>query len=92
MTNKRQTIAIWIFGAAITLVLLLGGYYIPALGVIGALVVFGLRTNSKGANGEQSKPTSQKTPVEPGSSERSNTVLRDMTPHVFATLIVCLFR
>ena len=89
MTNKRQTKAIWIFGAAIALVLLLGGYYyIPALAVIGGLVVFGLRTKNKSANVEHSKPTPQKSPIESSPTESSNTVPRDTTPHMFAALIV----
>lgn len=88
MTNKRQAIGIWIFGAAIALVLLLAGYYIPGLAVVGGLVVFGLRTKNMSANVEHSKPTPQETPVESSPTESSNTGLRDITPHVFAALIV----
>jgi hypothetical protein len=43
LMNKRQTIAIRIFGVAIVLVLVLGGHYNPALAVIGVLIVLGLR-------------------------------------------------
>jgi hypothetical protein len=44
MMNRRPTIALWIFGAAIALVLILSGHYISALAVIGVPVVLGLRT------------------------------------------------
>jgi hypothetical protein len=88
MINKRQTIAIWIFGAAIALVLFLARYYIPALAVIGGLVFFGLRTKNKSLNVEHSNHTPQETPIELSPTESSNTGPRDMTPHMFAALIV----
>jgi hypothetical protein len=89
MTNKRQTITIWIFGGAIALVLLLGGYYIPALAVIGGLVVFfALRSKGKSTDLERSVPTPDKAPIESASLEGSNTTLTGMTPHMLAVLMV----
>jgi len=92
MTNERQTMAIWIFGAATALAVLLAGYYIPALAVIGGLFVFGLRTKNRSANVEHSEPTPQKTPVKSSSTESSNTGLRHMTPHMFAVAMLDLRR
>ena len=43
MMNKRQSIAMRIFGVAIALVLILSGHYLPALAVVGVLIVLGLR-------------------------------------------------
>lgn len=90
MINKRQAVAIWVFGVAVALLLLLAGYYILGLAVIGGLVVFGLQSKDKSANSGRSIPARNKTQVESSLIESSNTGLTDMTPHMFASAHVKL--
>jgi len=90
MINKKQAVAIWVFGGAVALLLLVAGYYILGLAAIGGLVVFGLQSKDKSANSGRSVPARNKTQFEPSLIESSNTGLTDMTPHMFAAAHVKL--
>src|SRR5487761_59019 len=81
MTNKKQAIAIWGFGIVIAVGLLLTDHFIFALVVAGGLVIFGLR----------SKESSKAKPADHAQDEgpsKSNSELRNLTPHMFAAAIV----
>src|SRR2546427_6504520 len=88
MSTKMQLVAICILGAAIALALLLGGYYIPGFVVMGGAFALGLRIGRRSGNADRPKPPTPQAPPRSTSSGPSNTGLRDVTPDVFAALIV----
>lgn len=64
VTNKKQALAVWVFGLLIALGLVVSESYILALVVSGGLVVFGLRSKETARGREATASPNQSTDSE----------------------------